>query len=66
MLSQFSLFWAITNESKDDQIILTTYSDKYSSATSGYDVLTFTFILVVGQFMSLMFVGEAERVDSLH
>ena len=59
------LYWELTDPSTSKSgINFITFSDLYSSATAGYDILTFyvTFILVVGQYIRSMLLGEAERV----
>jgi hypothetical protein len=71
--NKFSYNWYLKDEKEDnidedlnniDGIEFLTFTDLYSIATFGYDVITFyiTFILVSGQLIRAIFLGEAERV----
>ena len=57
-------YWTLCKSDTKSGIDFITFSDLYSSATAGYDILTFyvTFILVVGKYIRSMLLGEAERV----
>jgi hypothetical protein len=68
-----NIYWSIStitddkeneNEENENGIEFITFSDLYSSATAGYNILTFyvAFVLVVGQYIRLILMGQAERV----
>ena len=59
------IHWSISNKKEGEEYIeFITFSDLYSSATAGYNILTFyvAIVLVVGQYMRLILMGQAERV----
>ena len=69
----FSYNWYLKEDKVDnivedlnslDGIEFLTFTDLYSIATFGYDVITFyiTFILVSGKLIRAIFLGEAQRV----
>ena len=74
--SRFNYNWYLKEEKKDfnfevnedinnfDGIEFLCFTDLFSAATMGYDVITFyiTFILVSGELIRKIFLGEAERI----
>ena len=59
------IHWSISNKKEGEEYIeFITFSDLYSSATAGYNILTFyvAIVLVVGQYIRLILMGQAERV----
>ena len=52
-------------ENETEGLVFHTFSDKASSSTSGYSVLTFyvSFILLAGNYVRNFFSGEAERIN---
>ena len=63
--SYFTLEKLQTNEIKEGGLVFHVFSDKVSSSTSGYSVLTFyvSFVLLAGTYVRNFFTGEPQKIS---